>query len=200
MNNRYLYIISFVLIIWNIILIYKIRQENSRCSIILHQNRLLNKSNKSLENILDGAFEFTGQRLIVSDINLIEDISYNGVTPLLLIKKDICETCKDKLQLELEEWDAQDIGIFENVNIVLLDETSISIGSGMKKFYENHCQSLRFINSDDVNFESNLKVPDIFFMLVDENFQVLSSYEFNINSIKEFKYYIKTIDEKIYSL
>ena len=174
----------------------QLKNEVTYCK--LKNNQSIEKE-KGTHELFENSLLFSGKTLHLSDISMIENISNYSISPLLIVKKDVCNACKDNLYLEIEKLHAASLNMFNRLSIVLLDETPNTIGSGMEKFLKDNSCSLFYLKESEVFIGDENKLDDILLLIVNENMCVLSSCKYDINKTSQFVDYLRVINKQFFS-
>jgi hypothetical protein len=191
--KNYLFIFLIIVCVLNLFLLKtntSLSEINTKNKILLQRN---NKSEKIIFRMLNYSNQMIGKTVKISNLRIEEDIQCSSVTPLLIMRKDMCSTCKDQFFLQLEKIRSNFTWTQEHLKLILLDESYASIGSGAENFIRKLVNELYFIKRSEIKLPKDKKFPEVLIVVIDSEMKIRSYFEFNTENLYLLKKYLKLI-------
>jgi len=182
MNLKKITTISLVLslVILNLILLNNFKKEKRHTGTLLKDYHLKCTDEKKLISILEKSYKLQGKLLIVNNDSLKVKLNKTlNVSPIILIKQNVCTVCFDALLLELEKMRSDSLSLIKNLIAIQWSESSSIKKNGVVSVFKNKNNTVYSIGREELNILQESSFPDMLFILADKDLRILSSYEFS---------------------
>lgn len=191
-RNKRLYIILLVVVIFNLIQLSKLRKLQAKTAYYLEVVERMKKNETKTFHDWQKSMKLVGNKIDLSDFDLLEEISMNKITPVFCISRDVCSSCKDDFLKVLEGLGSKNI-INKYLKLVFFDEDNDSIGAANQKYIRTFAD-LYFVKSETFNIEGFSRLPDIFVILINSEMNIISFYEYQVGHGTQLELYFKAIN------
>lgn len=181
MNLRKFSSISLVilLVIFNLILLINYKKEKKHTVDLIGNYHLKCSDEKKLISLLEKSYKFQGKQLVVNNDSLRVKLFKSSVSPLILIRQDVCTVCFDALLLELEKMRSDSLPLIKNLIAVQWSESNRSRENGLVNVFKSKNNAAYSIDRKELNILQENSFPDMLFVLVDKDLRILSFCEFS---------------------
>lgn len=171
-----------VLFVLNLILLMNFKKEKRHAVDLTKEYQLKCSNENKLISTLENSYTFQGRMLVVNNDSLKNRLLKNSaITPLLLIRQNVCTVCFDALLLELEKMRSDSLPLIKNLVVVQWNESNSTKKNGVFSVFKAKNNATYSIDREELNIikENSNSFPDMIFVLMNKDLRILSTIEFS---------------------
>jgi hypothetical protein len=171
-----------VLFVINLIILLNFKKAKRDAFSLIKDYQTKCSDEKILISNFENSYKFQGKVLLVNNDSLKKGLLKNStITPLLLIRQNVCTVCFDALLLELEKMRSDSLPLIKNLIVVQWNESNNTKRNGITSIFKAKNTANYTIDRDDLNIlnENSNSFPDMIFVLIDMEHRILSACEFS---------------------